>query len=112
MEASRKGIRRARATRPESVQPNSAKSSAASLGPCSRLTACQTPKLIEALLRPSHRPSDGLEFQNQLICGSPTDGGPLETGVFALLGEGRALLKVIAPDTALRHYHDSAPGSM
>src|SRR5271156_3149710 len=27
-------------------------------------------------LRLSHRPSDGLEIQNQLICGLPTDGGP------------------------------------
>jgi hypothetical protein len=51
--------------------------------PCSRLTACQTPKLKWARLRLSHRPSDGLEIQNQLICGSPTDGGPPETGVHA-----------------------------
>ena len=37
---------------------------------------------ITALSRLSHRPSDGLEFQNQLICGSPTDGAPPETGVY------------------------------
>src|SRR5713226_10245619 len=64
-------------------KPNSEKKHTVSPGPCSRLTACQTPKLKWALLRPSHRPSDGLEIQNQLICGSPTDGGPPETGVHA-----------------------------
>src|ERR1700732_1712763 len=81
MGQSRIGIHRARATRPASVQPNSAKTqfpkkTYASPGPCSRLTACQTPKLKRALLHLSHRPSDGLEIQNQLICGSPTDGAP------------------------------------
>ena len=40
--------------------------------------------------RLSHRPSDGLEIQIQLICGSPTDGDATETGAnFALpYGEG------------------------
>src|SRR5258705_10629182 len=57
-------------------KPNSQKKHTASPGPCSRLTACQTPKLKKALAHLSHRPSDGLEIQNQLICGSPTDGAP------------------------------------
>src|ERR1700722_16164887 len=81
MGKSRIGIRRTRATRPASVQPNSAKTQfpkktygkPGALFSVNRLSDAEAQK---ALLHLSHRPSDGLEIQNQLICGSPTDGAP------------------------------------
>jgi len=71
----------------------------------------QTPKLqARALLRLSHRPSDGLEIQNQLICGSPTDGGATETGVNlpypVRVKKPPYLRKGAASDTVLQHYHN------
>src|ERR1700723_4677616 len=71
------GMRRARATRPASVQPNSANpqfqiktyGKPAALFSVNRLSDAEAQS--QALVRLSHRPSDGLEIQNQLICGAP-----------------------------------------
>jgi len=63
-------------------------------------------------MRLSHRPSDGLEIQNQLICGSPTDGGATETGVnlpYPRKGQETAAPSTMgeASDTVLPHYHNT-----
>src|ERR1700692_875101 len=107
------GNGRARATRPASNQPNSAKTYTASPGPCSRLTACQTPKLklgSLASVSSAERWSGNPEPTNMRL---PNGWGATETGVYMhRLEMGVAHQNGSAPDTVLGHYHDSPSGSM
>src|ERR1700681_1615892 len=112
MRRSRIGVRRARATRPASNQPNSAKTYTASPGPCSRLTACQTPKLklgSLASVSSAERWSGVPEPTNMRL---PNGWGATETGVYMHYLELDVAQNGSAPDTVLRHYHDSASGSI
>src|SRR5216683_2438175 len=93
-------------------KPNSQKKHTASPGPCSRLTACQTPKLkgSRASVSSAERWSGNPEPTNMRL---PNGWGATETGVYMhYLEMGVALQNGSAPDTVLGHYHDSPSGSM